>query len=1065
MKAIDYVVRASAGGSQTSAIPADKNVYVIDAGTNQEISLNLRQSEIRGYTREGSNLEIILADGRVVILEGYFGSDGAAESRLFISSDGYLNEVTMFEASDGSVYAQYGPTEQWGKWSPSEDLIFLDGSDVAVADAGDESVSMLGAGLLGGNALLGALGLGGAGVAAATLGGGGGGGGGVVGEPRIEPTITEPGPIIIGGDDVDPETATVTITGTAQPGSEVCVTIGDMQVLVTASDEGTWEATFEGDTFPDDGDYVVTALVKEEDGTETEIDGPQVVIDTTPPDLDFGETTVATDDLVNLEEYNEGVSVTGTGEAGATIAVTIEEVTHETTVSEDGEWSVVYPAGELPQGEYDTVVTVVSSDTYGNTSTITEDIRIDTVPHPITINASAVEGDGTVNFVEASDGVTITGTSTAGATVTVEVQGFSQEVVVASDGTWTTTFDSLPGGEYDATITASTVDVAGNASSTTETIRIDTEVRNFAMSSNHGGDDAVINAAEHPDGFTVTGTTEPGSTVVLEMGGETVNAVVAADGSWTATFTSTQVQTGTYTATMTATTTDAAGNVETLSQAVDVDTDSGLLTLNAAAIGGDGTINADEAAAGVAVTGTADPNAIVIVTLDGVEHTTTADSAGNWTTTYASSEITGGASLDPVVTARTVDAAGNAISVEGTVHVDTVVENLAQDEYNLAVSSDGSDVINSNVANAGFAITGTVEPGSNVFVTLDGVSHTASVDGAGNWTANFGAGEITSGEGMADLVVDVTDPAGNTAQLTDTVQVDTFVNVLSQSGDIAGDNVINASEAAAGVSFGGQVEPGSTVVVEAFGNSYTATVNAAGAWTVSIPGGDIGALESSADLVINATDASGNTSSITETVSVDTVNPEAPDVVGYFREGGGYRSVTTESADDDVTIHLIDGRGDVNELSVHVSEDPFLGETDYHFLNGAGAPTTIPDGSELIITNADDAGNASSTYVVLDETTTTNVDADSNALDGFNVETIDLRFGDNSNFEITEQQIRDLSENSDQVVVRGGSDDTVTITGADSSGSTTIDGETFNVYTLGDDATIMIDDNITNVVI
>jgi hypothetical protein len=34
MKAIDFVVRTSAGSSQVSTIPADKNVYVIDAGAN-----------------------------------------------------------------------------------------------------------------------------------------------------------------------------------------------------------------------------------------------------------------------------------------------------------------------------------------------------------------------------------------------------------------------------------------------------------------------------------------------------------------------------------------------------------------------------------------------------------------------------------------------------------------------------------------------------------------------------------------------------------------------------------------------------------------------------------------------------------------------------------------------------------------------------------------------------------------------------------------------------------------------------------------------------------------------
>ncbi|WP_246162137.1 Ig-like domain-containing protein [Roseovarius faecimaris] len=1039
---------------------------MIDAGSGQEISLNLRQSDIRGYTREGANLEIVLADGRLIILQGYFGEDGSAQSRLFISADGYLNEVTMIEGADGTVFAQYGPTELWGKWSPSEDLIFLDGSDVAVAAGGEENVSMLGAGLLGGSGLLGALGIGGAGlVTAGVLTDDGGGGGGAF--PPIAP-VTEPAvddtPIVIGGDDVDPETEGFGINGVAEPGSEVCVDINGIQVITTAGEDGTWEAIFTGDTFPEDGEYNATVLIKAPDGTETPLDGPQVIIDTTPPETAFGETTVTTDDLVNLEEYNDGVAVSGTGEVGATIVTTIEGISHETVVGGDGTWSVIYAPGELPTGEYDTTVTVISSDSYGNTTTISEDFRVDTLPHPIAINADTVEGDGVVNFVEASDGVTITGTSTAGVTVTVVIEGLSQQVVVAADGSWSATFDGLPGGEYDATITASTVDVAGNASSTTETIRIDTEVRNFSMTGETGGADGVINAAEHPAGFTITGTTEPGSTVVLEMNGQSVNATVAADGSWSATFTGAMVQQGTYSATLTATTVDAAGNVETLSQVVDVDTDAGALTLNAAAIGGDGTVNFDEAAAGVAVTGTADPGATVIVTLDGVSHTTLADSNGNWTTTYTNAEITPGTHT-PDVSAYTEDAAGNSRSVEATVHVDTEVLNLGLDGHALATnSSDGSDVINSTVAGNGFDITGTVEVGSTVSVTLDGVTHTAVIDGSGNWTASFGAGEIAGGERMADLVVNVTDPAGNTAQLTDTVEVDTFVNTLTQTGAIEGDNVINAAEAADGVQVGGQVEPGSSVTLSAFGQSFAATVDASGNWSVNIPGSAIGAMEGPVDMIITATDDAGNTSAITETVSVDTVTPEDPDIVGYFREGGGYRSVTTETSADDVTIHQIDGSGSVNELSVQASEDAFLGETDYHFLNAAGAPTTIPDGSELIVTNTDDAGNASSTYVVLDETTTTTVDAGSAALDGFNIETIDLRFGDNSNLTITEAQIRELSENSDQVVVRGGADDTVTITGATASGQTTIDGETFNVYTLGADATIVVDDQI-NVVI
>ncbi|HKL04963.1 MAG TPA: hypothetical protein VJ929_04030, partial [Roseovarius sp.] len=212
MKSIEYVARADAGSVYRGSISDGGDVTVIPAANGQEISLNLRQIDIQGYQRDGGNLILSLADGRVIVLEGYFGADGAADSRLFISADGYLNEVTLVEGAEGALYAQYGPTEMWGKWSPSDDLIFLGGSEVAglAGAAGGEEVSMLGAGLLGlgGSGLLGAAGVGAAGLAATSLlaGNGGGDGSGVggglpAGPARIEPVVNEDGAIVIGGDD------------------------------------------------------------------------------------------------------------------------------------------------------------------------------------------------------------------------------------------------------------------------------------------------------------------------------------------------------------------------------------------------------------------------------------------------------------------------------------------------------------------------------------------------------------------------------------------------------------------------------------------------------------------------------------------------------------------------------------------------------------------------------------------------------------------------------------------------------------------------------------------------
>jgi len=686
------------------------------------------------------------------------------------------------------------------------------------------------------------------------------------------------------------------------------------------------------------------------------------------------------------------------------------------------------------------------------------------VPHPISINAGAVGGDGVVNFDEAAGGVEITGTSTAGATVIVTVDGASREVVTGADGTWRAVYEagSLPGGEYDATVRASTVDAAGNASQTSETVRIDTEVRDFDMQGNPGGVDGVINAAEQGGGFVMTGQVEPGSAVVAEFAGSTVNAVVAADGSWTATFTGAQVPGGTYSADVVATATDAAGNSSELRQAVAVDTEAGHLTLNAAAIGGDGVINAAEADAGVLVTGQADPGATVIVSLDGVEHSVRADQTGQWRSRYNSGEITRGVH-EADVTARTVDAAGNETQVASTVQVDTQVDNLSLEDLNLAIGADGRDVINNDVATGGFVVTGTIETGSQVFVTIDGVRHEAEVDGNGNWTARFGPNEIAPGERDADIRVDVTDPAGNTAFIEDTVRVDTFVNALDHAGPVTADNVVNIAEAGAGVTLTGQVEAGSSVRVEVFGRSYDAVVAPNGVWSVEVLGRDVPAQEGSVDMVVIATDWAGNTDRITEGFAIDTVAPDTPGIVGYFRQGDGYRNATVETSEDDIAIHQVDAGGNVRELDLGVQENSFTGETDYFFLDGAGRPASVPDGSQLVVSGTDPGGNASSTYVVLDETNTQVVDVTNPNLAGFNIETIDLRFGDQAELTLTEAQLRGLSGNSDQVVVQGGADDQVTITGAQAAGQTQIDGQTFDVYTLGNDATVVVDEDINTI--
>ena len=178
MKAIDFVVRDSAGGLQRGTVSGEEKLSVIRAGSGQEISLNLRQIDLQDQQRVEDDLVITLSDGRVITIDGYFNDSGAA-NRLFISADGYLSEIAFVEADGGNLFAQYGPTEEWGKWSPSDDLMYLGRTELVAGGYADQEVSMfaaplLGAGLLGGGGLATAAAVGGAAVVGGGLLTGGG---------------------------------------------------------------------------------------------------------------------------------------------------------------------------------------------------------------------------------------------------------------------------------------------------------------------------------------------------------------------------------------------------------------------------------------------------------------------------------------------------------------------------------------------------------------------------------------------------------------------------------------------------------------------------------------------------------------------------------------------------------------------------------------------------------------------------------------------------------------------------------------------------------------------------
>ncbi|MEM5519810.1 hypothetical protein [Sulfitobacter sp. AS59] len=853
MKTIEFVVRDQAGAVQRGMVSEGSTSHVIRAQTGQEISLNLRQADFLSHQRDGDDLVLTLVDGTVITIDNYF-NDSGVPNRLFISSDGYLNEMGFVVTGSSDLHAQYGPTEQWGKWSPSDDLIYFGRTDTATITGAmmtdENEVSMLAAPLLG----AGMIGGGGAVTAAVVAGGaailGGSGSGGVAAAtPAIAVTLAEGG--------------------------------GDEQATIT-----------------------------------------------------------------------------GTGEAGSIVDVTVEGVTRTATVEANGTWAVSYAAGTFRTGEYETEVRATSVDQDGNPVTATDRLVVDTL------------------------------------------------------------------------------------------------VNELAFRNQAGGSDATVNAAEAAEGVVMTGTVEAGSTVSVALGDVVREATVDADGNWSAVFAAGDIPAGTYASAMVATATDQAGNTRSITQSVWIDTEAGNLTISADPVEGDDVVNAVEASDGVAISGTADAGAVVTVTLAGAVTTTRADENGQWTSHYAPGDVAQGV-YTADITATITDAVGNTRTETDSVRVDTRVDGLSLNTV------EGDNIISGaeRLTNGGVLVTGTSETGGSVSVTLGDSSASGAVDAGGNWAVTFAPDQVQEGTTNTTAVVEATDAAGNTATTRQAVLIDTVVDPVSLNAPGGGDDVISAREAASGIDLNGQVEAGSRVEVSFDGTRYNANVDGAGNWDVTIPADDIRSGTYDADISVRATDHVGNVDAISDTLAIDTYAPDGPVIESYTRDGDGIRAISVEQSEDALAVHQIQSDTTITEVAASTLENDALNEMNFYF------SSDVPDGSDLVVTATDTAGNSSGTYLALDdESANTMPELTNPNLSNHNIETIDLQFAEEAQLSITEAALVNLSSNTNAVIVNGHTDDTVTITGATRTGTEARDGQTYDIYTLGTEGTLMIDDDINVVV-
>ncbi|PCB55532.1 Ig-like domain repeat protein, partial [Pseudomonas aeruginosa] len=476
---------------------------------------------------------------------------------------------------------------------------------------------------------------------------------------------------------VDPSNGSV-ISGTADAGNTIIITDGNGNPIgqVTADGSGNWSFT-PGIPLPD--------------GTVVN------VVARSPSNVDSAPAVITVDGVAPAApviDPSNGTEISGTAEAGATVILTDGggNPIGQATADGSGNWTFT-PSTPLANG---TVINAVAQDPAGNTSG----------PASVTVDAIAPPAP----VINPSNGVVISGTAEAGATVILTDGNGNPIGQVTADGSGNWAFTPATPLANGTVINALAQDAAGNNSSPTSAT-----VDSLAPAA------PVIDPS---NGSVIAGTAEAGATVILTDGNGNPIGQVTADGSGNWSFTpGTPLANGTV---INALAQDAAGNT------------SGPASTTVDSVAPATPVL--DPSNGTVISGTAEAGATVILTDGGGNPIgqATADGSGNWSFTPGT-PLTNGT----VINAVAQDAAGNTSGP-----VSTTVDAVAPATPVIDPSN-------------GVELSGTAEPGVRVILT-DGNGNPIGqtlADGSGNWS--FTPGTPLANGTVVNAVAQ--DPAGNTS--------------------------------------------------------------------------------------------------------------------------------------------------------------------------------------------------------------------------------------------------------------------------------------------------------------
>ena len=588
-------------------------------------------------------------------------------------------------------------------------------------------------------------------------------------------------------------TVTGGVTGEFISGDIVTLTINGNTYSGSVDDGGVYSIIVSGSDLAADLliDAKVTTTDSADNANTVEITHSHL-LDATAPEPSIVVNNITADNIINEQESNENVNVTGTvaGDfaTGDQVTLTINGKAYNGVVDTVGNYSMIVPGIELV-ADLVLEASVSTTDNAGNTNTgeATHTHTVDTtLPVPI-LSVNNITADNIINESESNSEVNITGAVTgdfsSGDIVTLLIKANSYAGSVDDGGNYLITVagsDLASDLEIEASVV--TTDSAGNTGSatTTHSHTLDTTAPIPTITVNDITADNIVNVTESITNINVTGVVgdfATGDQVTLTINGKTYNGVVDTVGNYSVIVPGIELVADLL-IDASISTTDNAGNTNTgeatHTHAVDTTLPVPILSVND--ITADNIINESESNSEVnitgAVTGDFSSGDIVTLLIKANSYAGSVDEVGNYLITVAGSDLASDLEIEASVV--TTDSAGNTGSAT-TTHIHSIDTNLPNiptvdilitEESTPILSGTATmelgDVLTISVGGATYIIeqdsnnngnsdwslnTALVTPNSGTFVpNVDGVANDVNAittDSTGNSSPDLSSGELT----------------------------------------------------------------------------------------------------------------------------------------------------------------------------------------------------------------------------------------------------------------------------------------------------------------------------------